>query len=97
MEELLHAGFKMIFTAVAAEGLDQTWLNREITPRDIITLKKLHASVKLNVAGEGGEFESAVLDCPLFTQRIMIDRAEIVGPDRYSARLLIHQAHLEPK
>ncbi len=97
MEELLRAGFKMIFTAVAAEGLDQTWLNREITLRDIITLKKLHASVKLNVAGEGGEFESAVLDCPLFTQKIIIDGAEIVEHDQHSARLLIQQAHLEPK
>lgn len=35
-----------------------------------------------NVCGEGGEYESAVFDCPLFkTHRIEIERAEVVVTD----------------
>jgi diphthine-ammonia ligase len=66
MRRLLKDKFKFIFTKVAAEGLDNSWLNREITEKDIDELIKLNKKYGVNVAGEGGEFESFVVDCPLF-------------------------------
>ena len=67
MRRLIKDGFKFVFTAVAAEGLDKKyWLNREITEKDIDKLVQLHKKYGINVAGEGGEFESLVIDCPLF-------------------------------
>jgi len=66
MRRLLKDKFKFIFTKVAAEGLDNSWLNREIKEKDIEELIKLHKKYGVNVAGEGGEFESFVVDCPLF-------------------------------
>ncbi len=66
MRRLLKDKFKFIFTKVAAEGLDNSWLNREITEKDIEELIKLNKKYGVNVAGEGGEFESFVIDCPLF-------------------------------
>ena len=41
MRRLLKDKFKFIFTKVAAEGLDNSWLNREITEKDIEELIKL--------------------------------------------------------
>lgn len=70
MRRLIRDGFKFIFTSVAAEGLDNSWLNREITGKDIDKLVRLHNKHGINVAGEGGEFESLVVDCPLFRGRI---------------------------
>lgn len=66
MRRLLKDKFKFIFTKVAAEGLDNSWLNREIKEKDIEELIKLNKKYGVNVAGEGGEFESFVIDCPLF-------------------------------
>jgi len=66
MRRLLKDKFKFIFTKVAAEGLDNSWLNREIKEKDIDELVKLNKKYGVNVAGEGGEFESFVVDCPLF-------------------------------
>ncbi|MBI2102809.1 diphthine--ammonia ligase [Candidatus Woesearchaeota archaeon] len=97
MEELFHAGFEIIFTAVAAEGLDKSWLNRPITKIDIERLKKIREKTYLNIAGEGGEFESVVLDCPLFQKKIKIQSAEIIEEKKNTATLLIHQATLIPK
>lgn len=66
MHNLLKNGFKFIFTKVAAEGLNNSWLNREITEKDIDELIKLNKKYGVNVAGEGGEFETLVINCPLF-------------------------------
>src|SRR3989344_898150 len=77
MIELLKNNFKFVLSSVAAEGLDKTWLGRIITENDIDALVKLHKKYSINVAGEGGEFESLVLDCPLFKKKVNIDEFEI--------------------
>lgn len=44
---------------------------------------KLQQQCGFNVCGEGGEFESAVFDCPLFkSQRIELEESEIVPIDK---------------
>ena len=55
-----------------------------------------------NVCGEGGEYESLVLDCPLFQHaRIVLDQWETVlqSPDSFASVGLLHPVayHLEPK
>lgn len=97
MEELLHAGFEIIFTGIAADGLDKTWLNHIITGEDIAKLKKVREKTYLNIAGEGGEFESVVLDCPLFKKKIMIISSEITTDSAHSGRLIINNARLVEK
>ena len=47
-------------------------------------LIQLEAQFGCNPCGEGGEFETLVLDCPLFSQRIVIDTSEIVHVSRDS-------------
>ncbi|MEK6809324.1 MAG: diphthine--ammonia ligase [Nanoarchaeota archaeon] len=94
MQDLLADGFEIILTAVAAEGLDKTWLGRRITIDDVEKLQKLHAKLGLNIAGEGGEFESLVLDCPLFTKKIMLEKIEVIEEDKNRAHLIIKKAKL---
>ena len=43
---------------------------------------------KINIAGEGGEFETLVLNCPLFRKKITIKNYEISEDDN-SARVII--------
>lgn len=76
LRELVKLDFKVIITDVAADGFDESWLGRRIddkTIADMLALKKKH---KISLVGEGGEYETAVLDCPLFRQRIEITSAE---------------------
>ena len=49
------------------------------------------------VNGEGGEFESLVLDCPLFNKKIELLDTEIVMDSSCSGRLIIHKAKLTDK
>ncbi|MGM5483704.1 MAG: diphthine--ammonia ligase [Nanobdellota archaeon] len=84
MDELLKNGFKFIFTKVMCEGLDEKWVGKEIDKTDIRRLEKLNEKTGINLAGEGGEFETLVLDCPLFKKKIKIkNHKKIHDPERH--------------
>ncbi len=97
LQDLVDNGFEIILTAVAAEGLNVEWLGEKITALDITKLQKLHQKLGLNVAGEGGEFESVVLDCPLFTKKIVLIETQIIEEDKNRAHLVIKKAKLVNK
>ncbi|MEK6888313.1 MAG: TIGR00289 family protein, partial [Candidatus Aenigmatarchaeota archaeon] len=72
----LHDNFEIIIVGVAAPPLDAKWLGRKIDHQcidDLIALNKKHG---ISTVGEGGEFESLVLDCPLFLKKIEVVKAE---------------------
>ncbi|MFT4249946.1 MAG: diphthine--ammonia ligase [Candidatus Woesearchaeota archaeon] len=75
VREILDAGFSFVFSKVAAEGLDRGWVGREITHEDVDVLT---SKLGLNVAGEGGEYESLVLDGPNFSFPLSLDGFEVV-------------------
>ncbi|PIN87683.1 ATP-binding protein [Candidatus Woesearchaeota archaeon CG10_big_fil_rev_8_21_14_0_10_32_24] len=94
MKELLQHNFTFIFSAIAAEGLDQSWLNTIINENILIKLNKVKGVM---VNGEGGEFESLVLDCPLFQKKINLLNTEVLMDSSCSGRLIIHKARLVDK
>ncbi len=97
MRELLQRGFVFVLSAVAAEGLDKSWLNKVITEKDIEKLKELQRKVGINLSGEGGETESIVLDCPLFKKKLFIVKSRVVEEGEYAAYLVVEEAELKEK
>lgn len=73
--DLKKAGFRIILTAVAANGLDESWLGRELSDHDWLRLEKLSSMHGIHLTGEGGEYESFVLDAPHFDRTIEIDKS----------------------
>lgn len=94
LQELLESGFKFIITSVTSAGLDQTWLGREITRQDVEQLVKLSTKHGFNLAFEGGEAETFVIDCPLFCSPIGVKQANKIW-DGYRGRFEITEAILE--
>ena len=78
LNELIKAGFKVIITSVAAEGFDSSWLGKELTLETLEELKQLHQRYGIHISGEGGEFETFVVDGPIFKKKIEILDAEKV-------------------
>src|SRR3989344_5290273 len=72
LSELIQNKFKTIITGVFAYPLDESWLGKEINQEIINELKKINQKYKINIAGEGGEFETFVLNCPLFKRELKI-------------------------
>lgn len=81
IREIVKSGFEVIITAVAAEGFDESWLGRKIDEKCIEDLINLNRKHGISVLGEGGEYESLVLDCPLFSRKIEITKSEKTWKD----------------
>ncbi|UCD97344.1 MAG: TIGR00289 family protein [Candidatus Bathyarchaeota archaeon] len=78
LTELLALKFKIIITGVFAHGFTRSWLGREITREAVRDLLDLHRQFQISVIGEGGEFETLVLDAPFFEQEIEVVESETV-------------------
>jgi len=76
LEELLSAGIKAIIIGCYAEGLDETWLGREISPETAEELRGLRDKYGISVIGEGGEYESMTLDSPMHSRPLSITEYE---------------------
>ncbi|MGI0027107.1 MAG: diphthine--ammonia ligase, partial [Nitrosopumilaceae archaeon] len=94
MKKLIQSNFKFIITSVSSDGLDESWLGREITTSDIDSLEKLSSKFGFNLSFEGGEAESLVLSCPLFASQLKIIKSKKTW-DGYRGRFEITEAILE--
>lgn len=76
LEGVVDTGLDAVLIVVAALGLDERWLGIHLTKES--TEKLMIASQKFgfNATGEGGDFESFVLDAPLYRKRLVIKDAE---------------------
>ncbi len=96
MEEIIDLGFEVIITSVAAEGLDQSWLGKRLDKVLLEQLVKLNKKYGINVAFEGGEAETLVLDCPIFNKRIAIIESEKIWYGDHG-HFIVKEALLEDK
>lgn len=75
LRTLLANKFEIILSAVAAYPFDESWLGRRIDEKAVEELLVLQKKYGIHAAGEGGETESLVLDCPLFKKKLEILKA----------------------
>lgn len=76
LEDLIEYNFEIILTGVFAYPFDEKWLGREIDENFLKEIKELQEKYKINPAGEGGEFETFVLNCPLFKLPLKVKNFE---------------------
>lgn len=97
LREIIGKGFSFVITKIASEGLDKTWLGRVMTERDINRLVELNKKTGMNIAFEGGEAETLMIDGPLFKKRIEIEDSEIVEESKNCAQMMIRKVSLASK
>lgn len=96
MSELVDAGIKAIIVSASAEGLGADWLGRAIDHAAVDELRVLASRYGMNLAGEGGEYETLTLDSPLHRKAIRIVEKEIKEV-RDGGSLKVTRAELEDK
>jgi predicted ATP pyrophosphatase (TIGR00289 family) len=94
LRDQVKARFQIIVVGVFASGFDETWLGRPIDEDAIDALVHLNHKYGINIAGEGGEFETLVLDGPLFHKKLVIDES-VKEWHRDSGIFQVKRAHLE--
>lgn len=76
MKWLVDARFHVRFVAVAAEGLGRGWLGRLLTPRALEALTHQAGRFGFHLSGEGGEYETLVVNGPGFQRPVVVDQVK---------------------
>lgn len=97
LREIIRHGIKFMITKIAGQGLDKYWMGREITWQDVDRLVALSKEEGINVAGEGGEYESLVTDGPMFKSRIIVKKGDMKMENVCTGIYKIVSATLEKK
>ncbi len=75
VENLIAHGWDLRFSRTAAEGVADSWAGQ---PLDAAKVDAMAANpARPHVAGEGGEYETLVLDAPSYRRRIVVDKAHV--------------------
>lgn len=75
MKALIKNGFKAVIVSVSALGLDESFLGRVIDDEILERLNSLNKKYGVHLAGEGGEYETFVVDAPIFKKKILIEKS----------------------
>jgi len=96
LKELIENGFEVIITGVFSYPFEKDMLGRRIDEEMMNYLIEMKKRYKTSLVGEGGEFETTVLDAPFYKRKIKIVESEIVYSN-YSGMLIIKKAELVEK
>lgn len=77
LQSMIDSKFDAILIKVACMGLNKEHVGLSIEKMQD-SLRKLHKEFGANICGEGGEYETLVLDCPLYKKRLILDSYDIV-------------------
>uniref|UniRef100_A0A8D2L7V4 Diphthine--ammonia ligase n=1 Tax=Varanus komodoensis TaxID=61221 RepID=A0A8D2L7V4_VARKO len=99
--EMISSDIQAIIIKVAALGLDPVkHLGKTLCEMEPYLLE-LSKKYGVHICGEGGEYETFTLDCPLFKKKIVVDSSEVVvhSADAFApvAYLRLLKLHLEDK
>jgi predicted ATP pyrophosphatase (TIGR00289 family) len=98
LKETIDLSFDVLIVGVYAAGFDDNWLRRKLDKKCLEDLKRLNEKYGVSLVGEGGEFESLVVDGPIFKKKIkLIDSEKIWDEKTQSGYLKINKAKLIEK
>ncbi|MDH5451294.1 MAG: TIGR00289 family protein [Candidatus Bathyarchaeota archaeon] len=96
LREIIELHFEVIIVGVYAYGLNESWLGKQIDAHTLNSLLDLNRKFGISLIGEGGEYETLVLDAPYFKKKIRILQTEKVWKT-HSGYLLVKKARLLDK
>jgi len=96
LEEIVNLNFEVVIVGVYAYGFDPSWLGRKIDSTTMNDLIELNKKYQVSLVGEGGEYETLVVDAPLFKKGIQLVKVERVW-ENHSGHLLVKKAEFIDK
>ncbi|KAG0145194.1 hypothetical protein CROQUDRAFT_64181 [Cronartium quercuum f. sp. fusiforme G11] len=101
LQEMVQSGLESILIKVASIGLEPKHLGKSLSQMQH-KLEELNSKYGVHVCGEGGEYETFTVDCPIFKTRINLTQTQVVDHPESSpmapvAYLRLSSATLSPK
>jgi diphthine-ammonia ligase len=72
---LVAGGWDIRFSRTAADGVPKAWAGQRLDATKVAAMADHRA--RPHVAGEGGEYETLVLDAPCYRRRLVIEEASV--------------------
>lgn len=94
LQDQINAGFTIMIVGVFAQGFNKEWLGKIIDNETVKELSLLQQKFSINESGEGGEFETLVLDGPIFKRKLILDET-LKEWKRDNGILKVLKAHLD--
>ena len=96
MAQMLNNGYEILITQIASDGL-KDWLGKRITKENFQQLKIDSLKYGFHIGFEGGYADTLVLDCPIFSKRLVIEDMSVIFEDDYCGHVVINKYRMEDK
>ncbi|KAK9240812.1 hypothetical protein V1525DRAFT_139615 [Lipomyces kononenkoae] len=96
-DEMIQGGINAVVIKVAGAGLTAEQHLGKSLQQVRNQLFKLNQIYQSHICGEGGEYETLVLDCPIFVKKLVVDDAQVVKDDNGDVAYLKIRAHTQGK
>lgn len=94
-DKTIDSGFYIMLTDVASDGLGPEWIGKKLDKENAEEFKRLSKKFGFDILGEGGYYNSLVLDGPIFSKKIQILNSKIVWDSKtFSGYMKIEDAVL---
>ena len=93
IKEIIRLNFEVIIVGAYALGFDQSWLGRKINSKTLEDLVELNKKYEISPVGEGGEYETLVIDALFFRKRIRLLQVKKFW-ENHSGYMLVEKADL---
>ncbi|GAA5973590.1 hypothetical protein JCM11641_007139 [Rhodosporidiobolus odoratus] len=89
--EMVDSGMESVLVKVAGAGLTVDHLGKTLAEMQP-TLHRLNARYQLHICGEGGEYETFTVDCPLYKRKVLFDKVTtiVTDPNPFSTIAHLH-------
>ena len=75
LHPMLGGGWDIRFSRTAADGVPNAWCGQRLDPAKVDAM--LRHKARPHLAGEGGEYETLVLDAPHYRKRLVVEEAAV--------------------
>ncbi len=97
-DKTIDSGFDIMLTDVATDGLGPEWIGKKLNKDNAEEFKGLSKKFGFDVLGEGGYYNSLVVDGPIFNKKIEILNSKKVWDNKtYSGYMEVEDARLSSK
>ncbi len=95
IEKLIEDKFEIIIVGIFSYPLDESYLGKIIDENFLKEFRELNKKYKTSIAGEGGEYESLILNGPLYKKKLVFKKTKKVMDAENSGMLEITEVELE--
>lgn len=88
VQKMLENNYEILISQIASDGLS-SWLGKKITKENFADFKKDSVKYGFHVGGEGGYFDTLILDAPFFSKKLELNSVKKVMDDQYCGHVEI--------